>query len=347
MGDQKDLTGLFELPKTEAQASAAPDIVPIEPEKIEEFESLDSLPLLDEAPITDSLSHESENLTQEVSPVLSSFEVSESFTPSPPDDTSDSLAPNSFEEPIKESSNDSHVSFESNSGLDLEETNTLIDLPRFPESSSNITPSSIQASPSTHIRVSFHLTLEGRFSDYAKDKILRAMNEQSFSMGSSEIADHMQAGLLKLSHISEYTAVKLIQDLKDQNLNFKVELPQFEVDALTYPTPDLSFQYDQSSTHPLTPLATSFLCYQGLTPAGYQNLEPIEVRRFVKAALLEHLNPENLESLFLELEQTLYRRAQLKGAHALLNLKREHHPSHQDLVHQIKVSAIILTKLNE
>jgi hypothetical protein len=315
---KKDLTGLHELPPadpvvqegvSEFSLNEAPSI-----EQVDQFEPLDQIGMMDHpAPPEEPPAMESEAM--EVPPLeAQNIEPqpmeSHSVEPQAPDSLPPTT-PDPFAEPP----------------LILEELRSYGE--------------SRKAAPfQPGIRVDFHLQISGEFDPYARDKLLLFITDHPIGMTSSELDFQIQAGRVLLPRISEFSGIKLIQELRDSGLRF----------ALTPSSTEEAFEQEPRITHfgegePEPRPEIPVLPENAIQPDEYRVMDSLQLVHYLRAEILEVEKSELFQELLERMTSALKKRAELKGAHALTRLQHRITPLRLPSQYQVELSASLLRRV--
>jgi hypothetical protein len=213
--DKKDLTGILDLPQLDpvgddgAKAPEDPfavnELQPIE--AIDSFESIDQIGMMDHEPPP-----------EEAPPVMDPFEPMVTEAPSTmdvgPADLPDPFAPTdpftAQEAPVPDPA--PPMDF-------LEEFPSAPTIPAAPLEPIRSYAEKVKEAPfSPGTRFHHHLLVSGEFDLFARDKLLLFITENDVGISSSELDFQVSAGRVLFSRISEFSGIKLIQDMRDSGL---------------------------------------------------------------------------------------------------------------------------------
>ncbi len=192
------------------------------------------------------------------------------------------------------------------------------------------------------IRNPFDFRASGDFDAYARDKLLLFITENPIGLSSDELDLQIRAGRVFFPRISEFSGIKLIQELRDSGLSFSLK-PSRNEDQASPPEQDLRFHHDSSAPAPATtdlPVLSPGL----YDPAEYLVLDSIRIVQYLRAEILELEKSELLQDLLDRMTEGLKRRALRKGANALTSLEHQITPLRLPSQYQIEISASLLKR---
>lgn len=190
------------------------------------------------------------------------------------------------------------------------------------------------------IRLEFHLQISGDFDPYSRDKLLLFITDHPIGMTSSELDFQLQAGRVLLPRISEFSGIKLIQELRDSGLDFSLAPASSEDFAEHEPR---RAQFGESGG--AQPQIEIPIFPEGAySPADYVVLDSLQLVHYLRAEILEVEKSELFQELLERMTSSLKKRAQLKGAHALTRLEHRITPLRLPSQYQLELSASLLKK---
>ena len=177
------------------------------------------------------------------------------------------------------------------------------------------------------IHYPFHLKLSGVFGPYERDKLLLFITENPIGLSSSELDLQIQANKVFLPRISEYAAIKLVQELRDSGLSFQLQPSDQDGDETTNTASALSFHYQngENTSKPSALIEIPILNLNTMpTPLkAFEELDEVSIVQFVKTEVMEIENSPMIQEVIERMTEVLKQKARLKGGNALLNLKKE------------------------
>ena len=337
-GDEKnkDLTGLHELPQADpvpSESGEDPSAFSVqEPvEQIQDFESLDQIGMMDHPPTPEeqetASALEESSAFAEITPDLGAFsgapfagDASPSEAPPTDDFSPDPIFP---EFPVSDPPPPA--------------TAVLDEIRQYSEAKK-------EAPFDPGVRNEFHLLISGDFDTYSRDKLLLFLDNSAIGMTSSELDFQIKMNRVLLPRISEFSGIKLIQELRDSGLSFILRNSDTE-DALRVAQEEgvrIKIDFTESPT-----LEQDLPIYAaGSYDAGsYALLDSIQLVQFLRAEILEVEKSDLFQDLLDRMTASLRKRAQLKGAHAITHLKHTVTPLRLPSQYQVELSASLLKKL--
>ncbi len=322
MADKKDLTGIFDLQKKQAEnpeefapvqennpedpfaVNVLPDI-----EKIDAFESLDQIGMMDHPePLT-----ESHDPAIDPAPIITTFEAA----PEMPMEPSLVFA----DEPVSES------------------VEPFEQIREYSEKTSGKTDLEIK------VFYPFHLKIQGKFGPFERDKLLLFISENPIGLNSSELDLQINSGRVFFPRISEYSAVKLIQDLRDSGLNFQLVPSDREADE-GISDHSLHFSYDGQKQNTRTSFVEIPVISSTLSPQpSFQQIEEISLIQFVRTEVIEIENSPIIQEVVERMIEALKQKARIKGGNALIDLRKEITPLRLPSQYQISLKANVIQLL--
>jgi hypothetical protein len=344
-GDEKkkDLTGLHELPQADpvpSESGEDPSAFSVqEPvEQIQDFESLDQIGMMDHPATPEE--QESASAPEETPPVM---EEPAPFPESTPDigafqgDPFPGDAPPPEADPTPDFSSDPIF-------------------PEFPVSNSPPPPTAVldeirqyseakkEAPFDPGVRNEFHLLISGEFDTYSRDKLLLFLDNSAIGMTSSELDFQIKMNRVLLPRISEFSGIKLIQELRDSGLSFILKNSDPEDSLHVAQDEGVRIKIDFSESPNLEQELPIYVS-ESYDVKAYALLDSIQLVQFLRAEILEVEKSELFQELLDRMTASLRKRAQLKGAHALTHLKHTVTPLRLPSQYQVELSASLLKKI--
>jgi len=331
---KKDLTGLHELPQADPVVQEGDsDFAVNEPapiEKVDHFESLDQIGMMDHP------------IASEVPPP----ETYDPFNDTPIDAVTTETAPIDLL-PSENLLEERSASESSEILSPLPEPDPVVitnDSPPAPllDELRNYGESQKSAAFDPDVRIEFHLHVSGDFDPYARDKLLLFITDHPVGMTSSELDFQIQAGRVLLPRISEFSGIKLIQELRDSGLEFRLlpssTDPVFESEPkmIHFGEPEKSPQLEEI---PILP-ESSF------RSQDYEVMDSLQLVHYLRAEILEVEKSELFQELLERMTSALKKRARLRGAQALTRLEHRITPLRLPSQYQLEMSACLLKKSN-
>ena len=339
--EKKDLTGIMELPQLDpTQADGTPveedpfavnELQPIE--AIDAFESIDQIGMMDHEPSP-------EEQVDQVPPSEDPFQELSSLDQAPPEPTldfstesvMDALPPMDFlsESPVAEFPT-------SEPTLTEKKLDTLNELRAYSERAK-------EAAFEPGVRNPFHLMIAGNFDLYSRDKLLLFITENEIGINSSDLDFQITSGRVLFPRISEFSGIKLIQDLRDSGLSFKLKASDRDQDETIPEDTSIRFQYKEESRRSENQQKLPILPYSASINSEYQVIDSIQMVHYLRAEILEVEKSDLFQELLDRMTEALRRRAVLKGAHAITSLQHKITPLRLPSQYQLELTASLLKK---
>jgi len=346
--DKKDLTGIFDLQRLQAEDPSAvaenTEQDPFAVNELKEVETIDSFDSIDQIGMMD---HPAEELPVEVSApteeaATDPFAVTEfETTPETIEASSnDPFAVTEFEtssETIEASSVVDSTPEQSYTAFEEAPITPLMAVKNYSERNSGITGSA------TKVFYPFHLRINGTFGPFERDKLLMFITENPIGLSSSELDLQIQAGKVFLPRISEFSAIKLIQDLRDSGLSFKIHPSDRDEAEATRESPS-TFHYQNAATETSNQTSNEIPVLHAHTKLEkpFQEIEEISVVQFVRTDMLEVENSPIIQDVIERMTEVLKQKARLKGGNALMHLQKEITPLRLPSQYQISLKANVI-----
>jgi hypothetical protein len=194
------------------------------------------------------------------------------------------------------------------------------------------------------IKNPFHLWLVGDFDPFSRDKLLLFITDNPMGLNSSDLDRQIRAGRVLLPRISEFAGIKLIQDLRDSGLAFKLQASSRDEDDVLPQSENLSLHYE-SKVASDSDGALAVLPTEAIDPKLWQAFDSIQIVQFLKAEIVEVERSELFQELLERMTTSLKHKARLKGAAAIGSLVHELKPLRLPSHYQLEVKANLLKKL--
>ena len=362
-GDQpekKDLTSIMDLPQADPIKREGQDqeefneLQPID--QINDFESLDQIGMMDhpappEEPVLDELASAQPEIAQ---PEIAQPEIAQPDLSHPEPEVANAPSldfgslPDPFQSPEPEKSEaipDSPFSMESFETPASSEDFQSIPTPPKPilDELKSYSDSKKAAPFEPGIRNQFNLMLSGDFDPYSRDKLLLFITENPIGISSSELDFQINGKRVLLPRISEFSGIKLIQELRDTGLTFRLKRAEEDSDHYVEANEQNRFQYQSAS--PSTPdHEIPVLSMEMIKAEDYTVLDSIQMVQYLRAEILEVEKSDLFQDLLERMTDALKRRAKLKGATALTRLEHRIIPLRLPSQYQIELSASLLKR---
>jgi len=195
----------------------------------------------------------------------------------------------------------------------------------------------------TKVLFPFHLKINGTFGPFERDKLLLFITENPIGLSSADLDMQINAGRVFFPRISEYPAVKLIQDLRDSGLKFILhpsdrESEQGIVDEA------LHYRYDGklSTRAGSTPVEIPVISATTVPQPSFQQIEEVSMVQFVRTEVIEVENSPIIQDVMERMIESLKQKARLKGGNALFDLRKEITPLRLPSQYQISLKANVI-----
>jgi hypothetical protein len=349
--DKKDLTGILDLPQLDPVGDdgasvpedpfAVNELQPIE--AIDTFESIDQIGMMDhepppeEPPPSQELS--AEQLPTDTLPGQDPFEAMATDQGLPAMDVGPSDLPDPF------------APVESTVPAPAPPMDFLEEFPAAPVATvAPLEPirsyaEKVKEAPFTPgTRFPHHLLVSGEFDLFARDKLLLFITENDVGISSSELDFQISAGRVLFSRISEFSGIKLIQDMRDSGLEFILKPSPRDPDELTPESPSSRFHFEVSKSDSRAEVKIPVLPAGAAKEAGYVIYDSIRMVQYLRAEMLEVEKSDLFQELIERMTEALKRRARLKGAEALGSLEHKITPLRLPSQYEVELSASLLKK---
>jgi hypothetical protein len=214
---------------------------------------------------------------------------------------------------------------------------SLDQVKRYSEKTSGITGSH------SKIFYPFHLRIHGHCGPYERDKLFLFLSENPIGLSTSELDLQIQAGKIFFPRISEFSAVKLIQELRDSGLSFQLNPSDQDEAVVTREAPRTFHYQNPSFAESGSPDQEIPILNENSKPdAPYQELEEVSVTQFVRTDLIEVENSAIIQEVIERMTEALKQKARIKGGNALMYLKREITPLRLPSQYQISLKANVI-----
>ena len=137
----------------------------------------------------------------------------------------------------------------------------------------------------------------------------------------------IQAGRVFFPRISEYAAIKLVQELRDSGLSFSLNPSDQENNISTANSSSKTFYYQNEQNVSASISSNEIPILNEISVLSlkkpFQEIDEVSIVQFVKTELLEIENSPIIQEVIERMTESLKQKARLKGGNALLNLKKE------------------------
>jgi hypothetical protein len=193
-------------------------------------------------------------------------------------------------------------------------------------------------------RFPHHLLVSGEFDLFARDKLLLFITENDVGISSSELDFQVSAGRVLFSRISEFSGIKLIQDMRDSGLEFLLKPSPRDPDEVTPESPSSRFHFDGTRSENRAEVKIPVLPAVAVKEGGYVIYDSIRMVQYLRAEMLEVEKSDLFQELIERMTEALKRRARLKGAEALGSLEHKITPLRLPSQYEVELSASLLKK---
>jgi hypothetical protein len=169
------------------------------------------------------------------------------------------------------------------------------------------------------------------------------LTENSIGITSSELDFQLKSHRVLLPRISEFSGVKIIQDLRDSGLSFALKKSDEEPEFLADDGRSKSFHFEAGVEQ--MPLEVPILPASEFKPTEYRVLDSIQMVQYLRAEILEVEQSELFQDLLDRMTEALRKRAKLKGANALTHLSHRITPLRLPSQYQVELSASLLKRI--
>jgi hypothetical protein len=201
-----------------------------------------------------------------------------------------------------------------------------------------------EATFSANAKSPFHLWMHGQFDPFSRDKLLHFISDNPMGLNSSDLDRQINAGRVLFPRISEFAGIKLIQDLRDSGLAFKLSPSSREADEIMPEAEGLRLAYEANPSV-TSDTAITVLPGDAIDIKLWQAFDSIQLVQFLKAEILEVERSELFQELLERMTTSLKQKAKLRGASAISALKHELKPLRLPSHYQIELKATLLKKL--
>lgn len=214
---------------------------------------------------------------------------------------------------------------------------SLDQVKRYSEKTSGITGSH------SKIFYPFHLRIHGHCGPFERDKLFLFLSENPIGLSTADLDLQIQAGKIFFPRISEFSAVKLIQELRDSGLSFQLHPSDQDEAVVTRESPQTFHYQNPSFQESGSPDQEIPILNENSKPdAPYQELEEVSVTQFVRTDLIEVENSAIIQEVIERMTEALKQKARLKGGNALMYLKKEITPLRLPSQYQISLKANVI-----
>jgi hypothetical protein len=357
--EKKEFTSILDLQKLQAQNPEPVDLnAPVDPfavnelqaiEQVDDFQSIDQIGMMDHpepveevaaAPAEDpfAVNTDTQFPVSEPAPAEDPFAL---HTEPPAFET-----PTEFQLPVTE---EAPVNFSNDISNDLTSSEPELEPVIASPSLSNLKNYSEKSQGKTNLEVKihypFHLKINGNFGPFERDKLLLFTTENPIGLSSQDLDMQIQAGKVFLPRISEYAAIKLVQDLRDSGLTFQLHpSDQDAVESSNAGSSSHSFHYEnnQSSGKTSTLIDIPILNANSKLEKPFQEIDEVSIVQFVKTEVLEVENSPMIQEVIERMTEALKQKARIKGGNALFSLKQEILPLRLPSQYQIQLKASVI-----
>ncbi len=349
--DKKDLTGILELPQLDPvgdDGAAVPEdpfaVNELQPiEAIDTFESIDQIGMMDHEPPPE------EPAPVEAPPVEAfTEELSQEPLPDPFQSPAFNEAPETMD--VGPAELPDPFASESTVPAPAPPMDFLEEFQAPPPSTPPLEPirsyaEKVKEAPfAPGTRFPHHLLVSGEFDLFARDKLLLFITENDVGLSSSELDFQINAGRVLFSRISEFSGIKLIQDMRDSGLEFLLKPSPRDPDEVTPESPSSRFHFDGTRTGNPAEKKIPVLPATAAKEAGFVVYDSIRMVQYLRAEMLEVEKSDLFQEVIERMTEALKRRARLKGADALGSLEHKITPLRLPSQYEVELTASLLKK---
>ncbi len=193
-------------------------------------------------------------------------------------------------------------------------------------------------------RYPFHLLIQGAFDPYARDKLLLFITENPVGTNSSELDLQIKSERVLLPRISEYAGIKLIQDLRDTGLTFRLAPSSVDEDEVTSEAPSVSIHYSNATSGAGAGKNIPILPKDQFDQKIYEVIDTIQMVQFLKAEMLEVEKSDLFQELLTRMTSAIKRKANALGAVAITNVHHKVDPMRLPSQYKLELNATLLKK---
>lgn len=172
--------------------------------------------------------------------------------------------------------------------------------------------------------VPFHLTIEGRFDPYEKEKFLSILKEEEAGISEMDLEPQFEEGRILIPRVSEYVCVRLIQELRDARVLFRLFPSETDEREMVFPEGNASVRLEASNDE--LGIGGISIFSEGELPEGgkgHTALGALVCSSVVKTTSLEsQSSPEVLEAIDA-LKREMRSKAKRLGATSVLRFRIE------------------------
>ncbi|MBU6153187.1 MAG: hypothetical protein KGP28_02690 [Bdellovibrionales bacterium] len=360
---KKDLTGIMDLPQADpvkdpnapegADSLEFNEIKPIE--QIDDFASLDQIGMMDHPVVEEQVEPELSLQPDPSDPFQNLTTDTPGDTPSFPESTEPPLSADPFSSVDETPPFDASLSGEPLFLKEMTEAPETFDAaPVAVFSEPPVPPKPVLDDLKTYAeskkeavfdpgtRNEFHLMISGDFDPYSRDKLLLFLTENSIGITSSELDFQIKSRRVLMPRVSEFSGIKLIQDLRDSGLSFILKKSE-EASLIADDGNSKSYHFEVRQTQ--KPLEVPILPSGEVKAEEYRVLDSIRMVQFLRAEILEVEQSDLFQELLDRMTEALRKRAKLKGANALTHLSHKITPLRLPSQYQIEMSASLLKRI--
>ena len=192
----------------------------------------------------------------------------------------------------------------------------------------------------------FHLRIHGLFGPFERDKLLRFITENPIGVSSADLDLQIQSGKVFFPRISEFSGIKLIQELRDSGLDFSLAPSDQEEIPSTRPDRGVQFRYKEPSSLPEPSTADIPILPTGseLTKK-FEEFDSIQSIQFLKTEMVEAEKSVLFQEAVQRMIESMKHKARLRGAHAVTGLEQKITPLRLPSQYQVTLQMTLLRKI--
>lgn len=369
---KKDLTSIIDLPQAEPiknddgtpEFNALPAV-----EQIDNFESLDQIGMMDHptTPIEEQLPMEGDSAVKAFDPNAFQPMIDPGAAPTvePPIEVSQAQ-PMNFEQPAFDSAPPAipaefqlNTSFEATAVISPEPAQEMVTAFKHEES-----PTVIPSSPPPTIddirsyseqaqetsleysrAVPFRLLISGEFDPFARDKLLLFITENPIGISSSDLDFQINAGRVLIPQISEYAGIRLIQELRETGLHFKLTSVELDTDEAVPEAETQRYQWNAASESKALVPEVVILDSEAINSSIHQIIDSLQTVQFIRAEVIELEKSDMFQELLNRMLTHLKVKAARRGAIALTHVKHTVRPLSAASQYEVHLTASLVKSL--
>jgi hypothetical protein len=199
-------------------------------------------------------------------------------------------------------------------------------------------------SESARIFQPFHLHIRGRFGPFERDKLLLFITENPIGLTSADLDLQINSGRVMIPRISEYAGIRLIQQLRDSDLDLVMRPSARDADEPVHETRPLEYHYSEKSGSNAVSFSIPILPANAASIALYDVFDSISGNQYLKVEMVEAQESQLFQEVVDRMIGSIKQKARLKGADALTHFQQKITPLRLPSQYQISIEATMLRK---